>query len=79
MAEQGLDLDYRKPGSINSAVRMIRPRKIIVINGLASPGAFPESDILHWDIPCPDDPSIQDMKAMETLIRNKLNTLFLQT
>lgn len=78
MAEQGLDLDYRIPGSIESAVRTIRPEKVIVIGCLASPAAFPESDILHWDIPCPDDPSSQDMKAMETLIRNKLNTLFLQ-
>jgi arsenate reductase len=75
MEEKGIDLAYRKPCDIESASRMIRPERVIVIGETPQPLPFPCDDIMNWDMGIPRPSTMEEIKKMRDRIEDKVNSL----
>jgi multimeric flavodoxin WrbA len=77
MAENKMDLAFRKPSGMESLQRTVRPERVILIGDHeTAPPPFENAVVDLWDIPVSIDPSMDELKKVGDLIKNKVNSLF---
>ena len=73
MKEKGIDMGFRKPQSIDTAISHSKPDLIITMgcNEAACP-VIPNVDIIDWNIPDPSEKPIEFMRDIRDTIEKKV-------
>lgn len=75
MAEKGLDLAFRKPKTIEEAVRYAKPELIISMGCEQACPQLPGADTQEWDLPDPAGKSIAFMREVRDDIEKRVKDL----
>lgn len=61
MAKRGIDLEFRMPRPVETAVSKMKPDRIVLLGSTPLPPGLPERKVEHWDIADPAGNSMEQM------------------
>jgi len=78
MAENGIDMAFRKPQSIDDATLYSKPDIIITMGCEVSCPVFPGAELIQWDLPDPAGKPKEFMRNLRDKIEGKVKDLIMK-
>jgi protein-tyrosine-phosphatase len=75
MKEKGIDMEFRRPQSLASAIEKTKPERIITMGCAEQCPVVPNAARESWDIPDPAGQDIRVMRAVRDEIEKKVVAL----
>lgn len=75
MKEKNIDMDFRKPQSLDDAVRGASPDIVVTMGCEVSCPVFPGAEIIQWDLPDPAGKPADFMRRLRDEIQEKVTAL----